>query len=213
MRNAQPIFVFFSSLIFAASACFAGDSGGSSAERASKTFQIVAQPTGWTGNSFVSGVAASLFLNGDNQLFAAYSVGQGFYVGSGSDHESLATKTFSAGFKHFSGNSFYYRIGLNSTQAEYHFSSDDSSGNLLLDRRLEGDYQSASFAVGNQWQWSGFTLGCDWVGVTQPFSSHLSKNDVTGPKAATSASNEDTRESLFIRAQLELVHLYLGASF
>jgi hypothetical protein len=72
-----------------------------------------------------------------------------------------------------------------------------------------------SLNIGNQWQFKNFTLGCDWVGVTLPLSKKYSNESVatTGNLATEQQENEDAKEDLTERTQINLLRFYLGASF
>lgn len=182
--------------------------------RKEKKFQVLGQPTGWRRESFVSGVSAGYFLNSDLMITTGFLIGQGFYTGTGYQHESMASQTFSLGLKKFLGNTFYGKGSLSHSKIDYHYSSTGSwlgtSGDT--DRRLEGTMIAGSFVIGNQWQWSGFTLGCDWAGFSIPITSNVTRDQVTGSYGVASDTDSARRE-IFSDIRYELVNFYLGASF
>lgn len=122
--------------------------------------------------------------------------------------------TFGAHYKQFVGNSFYFRAGVDQRNIEMKV----KSKYLLTDdysyRNFEVESTAASFVIGNQWQWSNFTLGCDWYGLTVPFrssskSEYLSANaDDYDRKRIKDDENEFTKGT-----KVQGIRFYLGASF
>jgi hypothetical protein len=105
--------------------------------------------------------------------------------------------------KKFVGNSQYFRAGLyyrNQTISERDI---DDGGFLQFERDIDADGviqdMGGLIAVGHQWQWSSFTLGCDWVGYSSSLGRWKYEND--GEGQTVSLNN------------LRLLNFYLGASF
>jgi len=83
------------------------------------------------------------------------------------------------GLKVFEGNSFYFKPSIG--YLEY---SKVDIITLLFDGILRSVSEpdqlfalTGSLAIGNQWQWSRFTLGVEWVGITQTLATLDYAND------------------------------------
>lgn len=123
----------------------------------------------------------------------------------------IKTKSLGVHWKHFTGNSFYYRAGIDLRSADYSFSN---VGDVNDYGKFKGTSVAANFQIGNQWQWSNFTLGCDWLGLSAPLTSTESDREVgsTAPSNANTVLDGDS-ESLLKRAHINILRFYLGASF
>lgn len=143
--------------------------------------------------------------------------GNAFYSSSSSggnisSHAFTKTSSYGIHFKHFTGNSFYYRIGADyrTVEYKYNFQSEEMGFN--------GDSITASFYIGNQWQWDSFTLGCDWVGLSAPISSKIKdsyKNSAAQTHDADYYDRKLNRETddYIKNININLLRFYLGASF
>lgn len=124
-------------------------------------------------------------------------------------------KTSSAGihYKHFLGNSFYFRVGADYRKVNYrHTSRDIFTNEIQTENRFEGDSITGTILIGNQWQWENFTLGCDWFGYALPVTSSVHSESVTGPYANNRYLEED-KDWLLKKAIGVGLRFYLGASF
>lgn len=132
----------------------------------------------------------------------------------------VESKSVGIHYKQFSGNSFYFKTGLdyNSIQTRYSFSYTSTITPTFqshVDRIVEGDSISAALSIGNQWQWDNFNIGCDWFGLSLPISSNTNRKSVTTTftdgydQAQADADEKDYLKS----TQINLLRFYLGASF
>jgi hypothetical protein len=177
----------------------------------------------WTFNAQLVGIGPSYatqrglvggyFLN-RNMVVQAEVMGGELYSESivnawSSGSLDVDGRSFGAHFKHYVGNSFYYRAGLDWRSLKYRF-ADTFSG---TSGQFDGTSLAVTFNIGNQWQWSNFTLGCDWVGLSVPLSKSF-KNEllVTGTSYDANDFDED-KELLVSKTNLNLVRFYIGASF
>lgn len=111
--------------------------------------------------------------------------------------EAGAGYILSAGAKKFFGNSFYvkpeayYRKQKLVTETKHTYSRLTSS--------RAGDYTDVglSLKIGNQWQWENFTIGCDWIGMSQTVSMIQENGNLEGSDIPT----------------LTALNFYMGASF
>lgn len=178
--------------------------------RLNKTWLVDVQLTG-IGPSYATnrGLSAGYFLNRNMLLVVEAMGGSLDSADSFSFLSSVEIKGRSAGahFKHFVGNSFYYRIGLDWRQEKYNYTDLLSPGTASFETSSLG----ITFNIGNQWQWKNFNLGCDWVGITTPISKSIKNEVYTG--SLSSAIIQDDQEILTDDASLNLLRFYLGASF
>jgi hypothetical protein len=134
--------------------------------------------------------------------------------------------------KWFAGNSFYLTGGLGvrmfeATRPRYDFKADtgfETSTAASYERTsLTGD-----LAIGNQWQFSSFTIGCDWAGIMAPLAtlSESSSQNPSSKSEETSALADDTTseeeearqdeeemKAYASAARPQFVRFYLGWSF
>ncbi|MBF0441284.1 MAG: hypothetical protein HQK54_05215, partial [Oligoflexales bacterium] len=100
------------------------------------------------------------FLSPDNQIEAGYEYAVQLSILNGSTYQD-----FSGGLKHFFGNSLYAGAGGGYSMLD---SVRTKSDQYLEIHKFTSNstYLNVYAVVGNQWQWSRFTLGADWVRVT-----------------------------------------------
>ena len=122
-------------------------------------------------------------------------------------------------YKQFFGNSFYGYVGpsyrqtdatlkLRVTNGTVTSPSVDIASVTMRDLGVDG-------AIGHAWQWSKFTMGCDWVGVHIPVVRFKNDYDDKGFIPTTSQVSE-MRRSFVSQARgpgLIALRFYLGASF
>ncbi len=107
-------------------------------------------------------------------------------------------KQFSAelGFKRFVSNSFflkpmvYYRNYKKTRTYDSFWYSDENNG---VERYVDA---GMGFSIGNQWQFSTLTIGCDWFGIS------------SSVKTFTDTTDFDFREYSF-----NLLNFFVGMSF
>ncbi len=167
--------------------------------------------------SLTTGIDVGYFLSRNSLLILEATSGKlgasisasGSQIGASSD---LKTSSIGLHFKHFSGNSFYYRTGIDYRRAEYSYTF--TNGSAIDFERFKGSSGAVDFQIGNQWQWSNFTLGCDWIGLSLPFASAISDEQLSGTAPAYYADWLKNDEDTFVKKlTLNLLRFYLGASF
>ena len=191
--------------------------GGVSAHAASseesrqdKTILLAAQLTGLGPSDAGSqGLVAGFYLTPDLVLFAEVMKNSytSIYNSSVSGAEDRNGVSYGAHVKYFLGNSFYLRGGLDQRNSHYAYS--DTGGSSGFDAQS----LAANFSIGNQWQWSVFTLGCDWIGLERPISTTYTGDYVNGTNQFQAQSNYNDRKSAVTGNQLNLLRFYLGVSF
>ena len=117
----------------------------------------------------VFGVRGGVFVNSDFLLEANLARGSSGFLVDKAEKTLVEVKA-----KYFLGNSFYLDAGgaYESWDIDYSTAYIDSS-NQFQDVSSTGKIVNSgvSFHLGNQWQWSGFTMGCDWIGYFYALSS------------------------------------------
>jgi len=227
---------FFLTLIavsaFASDGSMSMEGGGdrhttSSENRQSKSFSIIASPVEIGPSSTLEqGAAIGIFLTPKNILMLEGSDGNTNVTGWGlldNDSVKIHSSSASVAWKHFVGNSFYVKTSVDYRQINYHYdyanvvlgigSSTDPRSNY----EFNGSSVAGSFAVGNQWQFNSFTIGCDWFGITAPLSYKIRNQSVYAPNGGdtTSISTDlQNREDTSMKqVAYQALRFYLGASF
>lgn len=199
-------------------------SNGSSEEnRDGKEIMLVAQPVGFGP---VAGTASGLaigFFASANSIFlidATYGRSSGELINFSwnGDHTDFVGSSVGIHFKQFLANSFYMRVGLDQRHVEYSTSHSKSSWFGITEApyaySFTGDSTAGSLAIGNQWQFRGFTLGCDWFGVSTPLASTVSNEKFSGAVSSSSDIRvENSRKQFVTESSIQAVRFYLGASF
>lgn len=145
----MKLFFVFALLVFSLSA----HAKRSQEERAELSYELAAM----IGDDYKlpgGGVSVSKYINADNLI--GLKAFQGKKGGEGTFFDNPESQTvFALNYKHFFGNTFYLSSGLyylNYTEEHY-------SSNLHLTDI------GAEIRIGNQWQWSHFSIGVDWLGL------------------------------------------------
>lgn len=188
------------------------DDVASEQNRSDKRFTATFQFFGTGPNRTLDkAVAVGYFLQPNLVLILEGSRGKEYELDLFDDTEA-AGKSIGIHIKHFVGNSFYYRGGFDYREIEYSYADDFFT---TESRTFDAKSWGATFNIGNQWQWDNFTLGCDWVGVTVPFSKSYSNETLATSGSLASAQDEmDHDKDQFVeKANLNLLRFYIGASF
>lgn len=209
--------------------------GTSEIERQSKRFSVNLELIGLaTPMAMGSGLRAGYFLkpNWVFELGVASATAKGSdddslysssdtYSFSGYDAERIGTSTITeVHVKHFVNNSFYWSVGPahRQTKAELRayedsfFEEDEERTTIAT---LDAADVGLSGTIGNQWQWSNFTLGCDWVGLYQPVIT-LKDDLEDGETPEDSKGIDGTRKTFkddLTTMNAQGVRFYMGASF
>lgn len=179
--------------------------------RMGKDYQISWQPVGFTVSPIPSsGINAAVFLDRNSLLQLEFS--QGSYPRLLEYGEVTAT-VIGARYKRFFGNSFYINTGANYRKIELEsrgglfYTSDEASQKGLAESITAG------IAIGNQWQFDNFTLGCDWIGLDAAVAKLKSDYKSTGFSSATAEEEKKDWDEISRVATAQLLRFYIGASF
>lgn len=162
-----------------------------------------------TGVGFVNGIAmfasAGYHINPDWLIEAYYEKSDTFFFGTS---RARAIRS-----KNFWSPTLYTNIGVLHRQT--------SGRNEFLDvltstfTGKEAHYDIAywdigpGFSIGNQWQWSAFNVGCDWVGIYWPVYASSAKITKTEDGIITKKTADD---DLKPEASARLLRVYFGFS-
>lgn len=124
--------------------------------------------------------------------------------------------------KRFFGDSFYVRGGLGHRTASYKY----QTGNTFLGwgdpnsprstYQFSGHSMGGLLAIGNQWNWKNFMIGCDWLSAWQPFSSGVDSESIseTDPsiRSILAKSMQDQQHEMLRDSNVTLF-AYAGLTF
>lgn len=132
------------------------------------------------------------------------------------DYATVQTNSKMITLKVFTGNSFYFRLGAGIKGLNYNLESISVTNSSI--RTFQGSYKGeANFgflAIGNQWQMSNFTIGCDWIGYS-PILNWKVDNEVQNSTISTYYSDliEADKKNFLKTAQPIVTRFYIGFSF
>lgn len=176
-------------------------------KRMNQDYMLTVQPYGFNVAPFISvGLNGGMYLDRNNILQLEYASGLFPLI-----IVNFKATTVGLNWKHFYGNSFYTKLGVDHRKIslEDYDPSTSSSGEVLgIATALTGN-----IAIGNQWQWDTFTLGCDWIGYNPsllPLESHY-RTSLSDTNDAVEIESDWKR--LAQTQSFQLMRFYLGASF
>jgi hypothetical protein len=201
--------LFMSNIAVAQSEEAAPSPGGKSqSNRAGKKAYVAYDVIGLTLMP-VSGARVGYFIDQDLVAEAGFSSGGASIGDFKADKSIIELKA-----KKFFGNSFYVDGGLGYElwNVNYPVSISDTSSET---RKLKGTVQNTGleFHIGNQWQWDGFTLGCDWLGYFLSLSSSTSFKSDSSVSAQKKEEEEKDVKKTFVGSSAHITRLYLGWAF
>lgn len=166
------------------------------------------------------GIQAGYFLDRNNLILLDIKSGKGAISRSSTESgwktmkPEIRSNQIGVHYKHFVGNSFYVKSGLDYNRVDYTYDFSESLYRKYLKSSFTGESLIASFVIGNQWQWQSFTLGCDWVGLAAPgYTKIISENAPNSTDSYDLDSFEEDKGYYINKTSIVLLRLYLGASF
>jgi len=173
--------------------------------RINKQHAILAQIAGIGPNStFSHGLIYNYFYS-RNQIFHIEATNNSMVDRTLSTAYELSATSFGLYYKRFLGNSLYIRGGIDQRRIDYTYNNGA--------RQFQGSSTAAGVLIGNQWNWNHITFGCDWVGFSQPFASSISGERLAVPSVSELAVLQDDQNRLVKNGVVNLLRVYLGASF
>lgn len=194
----------------------------SEANRIGKKFDIHYTLLGLSANYAPSqGIGVGYYIERNKQILVELRKGKGAYTRYSYESYNGVYKEWSpeaqitqigAHFKHYVGNSFYYRVGGDYSTVDYKYDLSGSHFSDTTSSYFKGTAIVGSFVIGNQWQWENFTLGCDWIGLAAPLTYSIT--GVTTPATLSEKSDLENDQRLYVSGSSGiLLRFYLGASF
>jgi hypothetical protein len=107
-------------------------------------------------------------------------------------------------YKRFVGNNLYLSSGLFYRNFEVDVPNEGRNVFEIGETNFAYKDVGLGLAVGHQWQWDRFTIGCDWLGL----NASLIKLDEEISSANPNFAKPDER-----KFSANLLHFYVGASF
>jgi|GEM_PF-1644266 len=188
--------------------------------RIGKKFGITRQLFGFGPTSApTQGFEFSYFLDRNSHITIATTDSRWTYSQSASnyDQDEFDHRSLGVHWKHFSGNSFYYKLGIDQRWSRFSTSNVryfNNTGTVANFAKGSGESTVASIGIGNQWQWEYFTLGCDWIGWSQPIRQTVSNLTINDPSDEYQVrAGNDLSELYFRRGIPHLLRFHLGATF
>lgn len=160
------------------------------------------------------GLTLGVFLDRNSEIDLEFIRGIPTYLNwySWSEYD-IKTSSVGLHYKHFVGNSFYFRVGADYRKVDYRYTSRDIITNAVdSENKFTGDSIAATILIGNQWQWDNFTLGCDWIGAALPLTSNVNTESLSGPNPNSRYLKED-QDWLLKNGITMALRFYLGATF
>jgi hypothetical protein len=170
---------------------------------------------------FGSGATVGL-ITGDNLIFEASYMRASFSIFNAWKSEQTL---YMARARWFTGNSFNLAAGIGLRKSLHSsrpilFTSSDSetspSDTLSLadstdDYEIRADHLVGELSIGNRWQFSAFTIGCDWIGFASPIRELSFKETAYNGQVSESDRNSSTAD--LNSSSLILTRFHLGFSF
>ena len=162
-----------------------------------------------TGVGFVNGIAkfasAGYHINQDWLIEGYYEKSDTFFFGT-STARAIRSKNFWS-------PTLYTNIGVLHRQTSGRNEFLDVLTSTFTGKETHYDIAywdiGPGFSIGNQWQWSAFHVGCDWVGVYWPLYASPAKITKNEDGVITKKTADD---DLKPEASARLLRLYLGFS-
>lgn len=165
------------------------------------------------------GLMAGYSLRPNSQILLKYELGNeldGLFGNYKAQSEFVAVTE-----REFFGNSFYLEGGLAGHKKNVQRSNPWDQAPLNVNGpyvvKTESEYERRDFGMvfglGNQWQWSHFTLGCEWVGIYIPFSSSKTQGYKVETLSDGSSKRWDIARNDVNSSDLRLLNLHFGFSF
>lgn len=161
-------------------------------------------------SAYTTGVNFGFYINQNSILDFSYHHSLIF---AGLGGYSITFDTIGAHYKHFVKNSFYIKPGVEYRKLSYNYTTYFSDKTLEESTQFTGTTLTANFALGHQWQWDHFTMGCDWVGVALPLSSTVDSEYTAGTYSRNLKRLSDDKQRYIKDIALYFGQFYLGASF
>lgn len=175
--------------------------------RMGKSFQVTAEGGFPTLPLAAAGGAAAVFLGRNSLLDVDYVRANDTWFGYKAEIVMGGVH-----FQQFLANSFYIKGGVDYRMVRLYDAWNIFFGGSRSGEFARHDSIGPSFAVGNQWQWEHFVIGCDWGGLYIPaviLKSEYNKDNV----ASSDTDSTDRGWNTASRTALMAVRFHVGVSW
>ncbi|MBC7421331.1 MAG: hypothetical protein H7328_11435 [Bdellovibrio sp.] len=188
---------------------FAADE--SAANRQDKKYLVAAQLLGYgPAASDLKGLHLGYYVDPNTIFQMELTMGSNPLIW-GSSGYTILSYVAGAHLKLFTGNSFYLKLGLDYRRIDYRY-EDPVLGSSYEKIDFVGSSLGAAFTIGNQWQWSFYTFGVDWIGLSGPFVSQVNSSSTTGTQQNVRRRDKD--EDRYLKENVIILsRIYVGACF
>ena len=154
------------------------------------------------------GARVGYFITPDSLVGVNYSTGR-----LDLNDAAYESTLFELTYKRFFTNSIYMDAGLASEAVDTRYRVIDAANSFAkVESKAALKRSGVVLHIGNQWQWSNITLGCDWLGHHLP----LSRKESFSPSAGGDPSDEARQKrevKKATRSTLQMIRAYVGFSF
>jgi len=188
----------------------------SEANRINKNNTVIAN-LGGQGPSFTNntGIELGSHLDPNQLILLDLRSGKGTLnssIDSSDGTSDTKYSSFGIHYKYFSSNSFYFRAGLDFSKYDFTMKGNSLASNEAYLNSFSGYNLNSSIAIGNQWQWENFTIGCDWIGYAKPIYYKV-VNESISPSSFGLWEFSDSKQAYLKDDTGILLRLYLGSTF
>jgi hypothetical protein len=175
--------------------------------RVDKTVFIAAEPYGRLPSSGYGG-RIGYFITPDSLVGVNYSAGD-LDLNNAVYDSTLVELTY----KRFFTNSIYMDAGVASEVVDVKYRVVDAANTFArVESKANIKRSGLVLHIGNQWQWSNLTLGCDWLGHHLPLSKEESFRPAAGGDLGDEAKQKyEVKKAT--KSTLQIVRAYVGFSF
>ncbi|MFZ3231392.1 MAG: hypothetical protein WA160_14375 [Pseudobdellovibrio sp.] len=189
------------------------DMGASERNRQDKDLSILVHPVGFgpTG-TITQGLTLGFFINPNSVINIELKNGKKFsFLGDILGQYRVNQSSLGIYYKQFTNTSFYFKAGVDYRTVDYSY---NYTGwfNSTENTQFIGSSTALTFAIGNHWQFSNFTLGCDWVGINLPII-YQTISESTDGSAQNPTRLADEKDNYLKKSSLLVTNFYLGFSF
>lgn len=175
--------------------------------RVDKKVFIAAEPYGRLPSAGFGG-RIGYFITPDSLVGVNYSTGS-----LSLNDAAYDSMLFELTYKRFFTNSIYIDAGIANEAVDVKYKVVDATNSFArVESKAEIKRSGVVLHIGNQWQWSTFTLGCDWLGHHLPITKDESFSPATDGDPGDEARQKRGVQKA-TKSTLQIIRAYIGISF
>jgi hypothetical protein len=176
--------------------------------RLEKEYSLLIEPVGFTP-LLGYGAAAGYYVSPNDLVELSYNQGKLSAV-----VVTVSSQLAELRWKHWFGNSFYGYGGVAYRKLRGDVDLDAAFGSGIISGSIEAASLGVSGAIGNQWQFEYFTIGCDWIGVTVPVKKlQTNYHDFLLAEGEDRRAAERIMDRMAFQPTPQFLRVYIGAAF